>query len=132
MEFKQALSCSRPIHRTLVTFANTAGCILLESIPKIGELGLGCRFAMYLAESIPVIQTLGTEPATSPVSRLLLALATMGEIGSAEIKEYLGLKDRTQLPEHCLFPVLKDDLIEYNIPDKPNSRLQKYRLTAKG
>jgi len=28
--------------------------------------------------------------------------------------------------------LLKKQLVEYTLPDKPNSRMQKYRLTAKG
>ena len=31
-----------------------------------------------------------------------------------------------------LLPAMQQGLIEYTIPQKPNSRLQKYRLTAKG
>ena len=34
--------------------------------------------------------------------------------------------------ENYITPALKTGLIEYTIPDKPNSRLQKYRLTTAG
>lgn len=62
--------------------------------------------------------------------RLLRALDS--ERGSAELREVLGLKNRTDLYSRFLLPAIQQELIEYTIPGKPNSRLQKYRLTAKG
>jgi len=44
----------------------------------------------------------------------------------------LGLADRENFRKSVLTPALDAGLIERTIPDKPNSRLQKYRLTAKG
>ena len=62
--------------------------------------------------------------------RILLALDK--ERGSAELNVILGLKNRTDLYMRFLLPALQQGLIEYTIPNKPNSRLQKYRLTDKG
>jgi hypothetical protein len=44
----------------------------------------------------------------------------------------LQLADRHNFKKLYLLPALEGGLIERTIPDKPNSRLQKYRLTAKG
>ena len=55
-----------------------------------------------------------------------------GELGNAEIRTQLGLKDRTHVRERYVSPALAEGIIEPTIPDKPNSRLQKYRLTPKG
>lgn len=73
-----------------------------------------------------------TAPVTTPVLRLLELLVSKGTLGNAEILAELGLKSRRRMRENYLAPALKAGLIEYTIPDKPNSRLQKYRLTAKG
>ncbi|MET0266680.1 MAG: Fic family protein [Duganella sp.] len=43
-----------------------------------------------------------------------------------------GLKDEKHLRNSYLQPALEAKLIEMTIPEKPQSRLQKYRLTAKG
>lgn len=56
----------------------------------------------------------------------------MGELGSADIRKHLGLRDRTHLRERYLNPCLSGGWIEMTLPDKPNSRLQSYRLTTKG
>jgi hypothetical protein len=68
---------------------------------------------------------------TDPVCRLLLLL-TEGEKSSSELKLKLNLKHRPTFRENYLHPAFEQGLIEYTIPDKPNSRLQKYRITEKG
>jgi len=71
-------------------------------------------------------------PVTPPVARLLELLAESDDMGNAEIRKHLGLRDRTHIREHYVDPALAGGLIEMTVPDKPNSRLQKYRLTSKG
>ena len=76
-----------------------------------------------------------TAPQVSPqvtpqVGELLAAIR--GEMGREALQSALGLSDRKSFRERYLKPALADSLIEMTIPDKPNSRLQKYRLTDKG
>jgi hypothetical protein len=48
-----------------------------------------------------------------------------------ELQIALGLQDRKSFSERYLKPALTAGLIEMTIPEKPNSRLQKYRLANK-
>lgn len=70
-------------------------------------------------------------PQVTPQVGDLLA-AIRGEMGREALQSALGLSDRKSFRERYLKPALADGLIEMIIPDKPNSRLQKYRLTDKG
>lgn len=54
------------------------------------------------------------------------------ETGITELMKIAGRSDRTKFRNQVLNPLLRDGLLEMTIPDKPNSRLQKYRLTKKG
>ena len=63
------------------------------------------------------------------VARLLRML--QGEMTRLELQQELSLKGRANFEERYLKPALKEGLIEYTVPDKPNSRMQKYRLTIK-
>lgn len=67
---------------------------------------------------------------TPQVSRLLVHIR--GEMSSEALQNALELQDRKSFRERYLKPAMTDGWIEMTIPDKPNSRLQKYRLTNKG
>ena len=54
------------------------------------------------------------------------------EMSRQEILDALKLKDRKSLTQLYIRPAMEAGLLEMTIPDKPNSKLQKYRLTAKG
>jgi ATP-dependent DNA helicase RecG len=49
-----------------------------------------------------------------------------------ELQRALGLKNRDHFRRAFVLPALADGLLAPTIPDKPNSSLQKYRLTDKG
>jgi len=73
-----------------------------------------------------------TPQVTPPVEVLLRLLDSCGALSNAEVRKGLGLKDRKHVGERYLEPALAEGLVELTIPDKPRSRLQKYRLTEKG
>ena len=71
-----------------------------------------------------------TPQVTPQVAGLLAAM--QGEMSREELQLALGLSDRKSFRKRYLVPALEEVLIEMTIPEKPNSRLQQYRLTDKG
>jgi Fic family protein len=73
-------------------------------------------------------------PHDSPqVNKLLLVLHAQSQpMNRDELQVILKLKDRKSFRERYLKPALNKGLIKMTLPDKPNSRLQKYTLTAQG
>ena len=61
-----------------------------------------------------------------------LLRALKGEMNRDQLQEALRLSARKNFRLLYLLPSLEAGLIEYTIPEKPNSRLQRYRLTPKG
>lgn len=91
------------------------------------------------AESTPFVEfmlrtirekTAASAEETHQVKILLPAL--VDEMSRSELMQVMTLKDRVNFKRIYLDPALADGWIEMTIPDKPNSRLQKYRLTEKG
>lgn len=67
---------------------------------------------------------------TPQIEKLLIMLPS--EMTREELQDLMQLKDRKSFSEVYLKPALEAGLIEMTIPNRPNSRLQKYRLTEKG
>jgi len=67
----------------------------------------------------------------SPILKLLSVLQDK-TLASGELIQLLNLKHRANFRENYLHPALRNGYIEQTMPEKPNSRLQKYRLTKKG
>ena len=70
------------------------------------------------------------ETTTPEVTRLLNVL--QGEMSRVELMTVLGLKDTEHFRKVYLTVAIDEGIIERTIPDKPNSRFQKYRLTELG
>jgi predicted HTH transcriptional regulator len=72
-----------------------------------------------------------TEQVTEQVKKLIMALGN-GKEGTRTLMERLHLNHRPTMKYNYLQPALEAGYIEMTIPDKPNSRLQKYRITENG
>ncbi len=62
----------------------------------------------------------------SSIERLLSILGNE-ELSAAELMQRLGLSHKPTFRKNYLNPAIEQNLIERTIPDKPNSRNQKYR-----
>jgi len=111
--------------------------------PIIRELGLRVRFVFPLAEAIPVQKPSEAANQSGDPSRLesrlesrlaakVVLLLEKGPAGKAELARELGHKTASGELHKQVRRLLALDLIEMTIPEKPNSRLQKYRLTDQG
>jgi hypothetical protein len=72
-----------------------------------------------------------TEQVTEQVKRLVQKLGSDAKTTN-ELMLDLELKHRPTFLYDYLKPSLEQGFVEMTIPDKPNSRLQKYRLTIFG
>ena len=111
--------------------------------PQIIELGLRVRVVVYLAQALPTTPAVppGTGEHVTPrlesrlesnlAAKVMLLLAD-AEAGKAQLAAQLGHQTVSGELHKQIKRLLTLEFIEMTLPHKPNSRLQKYRLTALG
>lgn len=67
-----------------------------------------------------------TDQDNAQIARLLIALGN-DSLTATELMERLGLSHKPTFRQNYLNPALEQLLVERTIPDKPNSKNQKYR-----
>jgi predicted HTH transcriptional regulator len=95
-------------------------------IPEWQEIGPAFRVTIYPHPEAEEV----TPPVTPPVEKLLSVCKKA--IGRHDLQEELGIKDKKHFRESYLKHALEQKFLEMTIPDKPNSPLQKYRLSKLG
>ena len=101
---------------------------LLRSLAN--DLWVEFPFAPDYLAAVGALETKSPSEVTPEVGRLLSVVS--GELSRRELQSRLGLRDDDHMRVAYLLPALAAGVLERTIPDKPNSRLQKYRLTAVG
>lgn len=106
--------------------------------PEFAEVGPSAVVTFRVPVAGTAVRTGEVEaPVKAPVSlfatdrTILKALATE-ECGKGDLLKQLGLAQRSGNFKKAINKLLQAQMIERTIPAKPNSRLQQYRLTAKG
>ena len=102
------------------------------ALNESNQVGASTPFIAFMLQVIhDALAALDATPQVTPQVARLLAVLT-GEADRAGLQKALGLADRKSFSQRYLQPALDAGLIELTRPGIPNSRLQQYRLTAKG
>lgn len=86
----------------------------------------------FIRITLPISMQDGTKSLLDilDVDKLLIFCKEVRTI--AEMLSYMNYSDRTKFRKKYIYPLLDAEIIQMTIPDKPNSRNQKYQLTTKG
>nr|WP_301287499.1 ATP-binding protein [Methanocalculus alkaliphilus] len=125
--------------------------------PEIIEVGMRVRVTVFLKEVLPIeniyrlVRERDAQPELrpelqpelepelmqetkreSPLSHKVIIHLSIRDMGMSELVERVGHKSVSGELKKQVRYLLNLEYIEMTIPDKPNSKNQKYRLTAKG
>jgi ATP-dependent DNA helicase RecG len=111
--------------------------------PQIVEIGMRIRFIVPMAEPLPLksppkpsrhkpgVESGVESGGESDMAMRIIALLEKEPLAKSEIANRLGKAKPSRYLNDLMRKLLQADRVEYTIPDKPNSRLQKYKLAKK-
>ncbi len=102
--------------------------------PQIMEIGMRLRLIIYLKEAQVAIPEGAQVEAQveAQVDIEILNICAETPLSSSEIASAMGHKQLSGNLRKSLKRLRTSGFLEYTVPEKPTSQLQKYRLTAKG
>ena len=105
--------------------------LILEKAPNVLFSQVAGIFITEFPRALPPKETeSGAQSGAQSVQ--ILKLLETGPFSANELANRLGLESKTGAFKRSIKELIDGDLIEYTLPEKPNSRLQKYSLTEKG
>ena len=128
----------------LARYAEKAGSGILDMMALCRDAGLpepqfrhdGGQFVQTIrradADQQKHLATQGGIKSALSQHQVAILHMCLTESSLLDMMKVAGRSDRTKFRHQVVNPLLADGLIERTIPGKPNSRLQKYRLTEKG
>ena len=97
--------------------------------------GINDEQLVAVAQATPPVMPPVAKPSESmidAVQRKVLVVLRDNILSTSELAKLVGFSQPRDMRRRYLRLLLDMGLVEYTIPQKPNSRLQKYRLTEEG
>ncbi len=103
---------------------------MIISVPEFGEKP--SNTLVREAAEVSSRPELGPESRPESIFERVIKELLIGARSKSELSAALGHRSVSGKLNERIREMLADNFIAYTIPDKPTSRLQKYRLTSKG